>query len=177
MDIMNKLYELVFTALGQASMCWSKTPSGIFNDVKATQIGNELIKNISAEFGNTGIKISNGELLDKISILEIKLDKLTDVVQLHNVGKEKALLLEVAKPFWSRPDIYEFYMQLLDVNKMLWTIEDSIREKEKKREFDADFIEYARAVYMTNDKRSEIKAAINKHTKSDIVEEKSYAKY
>lgn len=123
------------------------------------------------------VEISNGELLDKLSILELKLMKLTDPNQLKNIEVERSILLEAAKPFWHNPDIYEFYMQLMTVNEKLWDIEDAIRAKEAKQEFDNEFIELARSVYFTNDDRSAIKRAINKDTGSQLVEEKMYAKY
>lgn len=123
------------------------------------------------------VETSNGELLDKLSILELKLTKLTDPNQLKNIEKERNLLLETAKPFWHKPDIYDFYMQLMKVNEKLWNIEDDIRAKESKKEFDQEFIELARSVYFTNDERSAIKRAINNHTGSRLVEEKLYAKY
>ena len=123
------------------------------------------------------VETSNGELLDKISILELKLKKLKDEEQLKNIKKERELLLEAAKPFWHKPDIYEFYMQLMSVNERLWNIEDDIRTKDRLKEFDQEFINLARSVYFTNDERSAIKRAINKHTGSNLVEEKSYAKY
>jgi len=123
------------------------------------------------------VETSNGELLDKISILELKLMKLTDPVQLKNIEEERGLLLLAAKSFWHKPDIYDFYMQLMKVNEKLWGIEDAIRVKESKKEFDTEFIELARSVYFTNDERSAIKRAINNHTGSCLVEEKLYAKY
>jgi hypothetical protein len=123
------------------------------------------------------IEISNGELLDKLSILEIKIEIVRDIEQIRNVGKERTLLLEVAKQLLQDTDVAELYKQLIVVNNKLWEIEDSIRNYESKHDFGPEFIELARAVYFTNDDRSAIKMAINKLTQSVIVEEKSYAKY
>lgn len=114
------------------------------------------------------IPISVGELLDKISILQIK-SQFTDNPY---VIKEKEYLIEIAK----ENDVYnqEFLNQLLDVNSKLWTIEDKLREFEKNHIFDEGFIQNARLVYITNDKRAEIKKEINKHTNSELFEVKVY---
>lgn len=124
------------------------------------------------------VPISPGELIDKITILEIKSQRMTDAAKLHNVRTELTLLSETwkASPF-SATDISAEWAGLRDVNAKLWDIEDRIRDKERDGQFDAEFIELARAVYVTNDERAAIKKQINTKLGSKLVEEKSYAEY
>ncbi len=124
------------------------------------------------------VPISPGELIDKITILEIKSQRMTDAAKLHNVRTELALLNATwsASPF-SATDISAEWTGLRDVNARLWDIEDDIRDKERDAAFDAKFIELARAVYVTNDERAAIKRRINTKLGSALVEEKSYADY
>ena len=124
------------------------------------------------------VPISPGELIDKITILEIKSQRMTDAAKLHNVRTELTLLSETwqASPF-SATDISAEWTALRDVNAKLWDIEDRIRDKERGGLFDAEFIELARAVYFTNDERAAIKKRINTKLGSALVEEKSYAAY
>jgi len=124
------------------------------------------------------VPISPGELIDKITILEIKSQRMTDAAKLHNVRTELTLLSETwkASPF-STTDISAEWAGLRDVNAKLWDIEDRIRDKERDGLFDAEFIELARAVYVTNDERAAIKKKINTKLGSALVEEKSYAEY
>ena len=124
------------------------------------------------------VPISPGELIDKITILEIKSQRMTDAAKLHNVRTELTLLSETwkASPF-SATDISAEWAGLRDVNAKLWDIEDRIRDKERDGLFDAEFIELARAVYVTNDERAAIKKKINTKLGSALVEEKSYATY
>ena len=124
------------------------------------------------------VPISPGELIDKITILEIKSQRMTDAAKLHNVRTELTLLSETwkASPF-SATDISAEWAGLRDVNAKLWDIEDRIRDKERDGLFDAEFIELARAVYVTNDERAAIKKQINTKLGSTLVEEKSYAAY
>ena len=124
------------------------------------------------------VPISPGELIDKITILEIKSQRMTDAAKLHNVRTELTLLSETwkASPF-SATDISAEWTGLRDVNAKLWDIEDRIRDKERDGLFDAEFIELARAVYFTNDERAAIKKKINTKLGSALVEEKSYAAY
>lgn len=124
------------------------------------------------------VPVSPGELLDKISILEIKSERMTDEEKLRNVRRELALLNST----WSarvRSDdtVLRIHSQLRNINEMLWEIEDDIRDKERLREFDARYIELARSVYFTNDKRAAAKKELNLHLGSEIVEEKSYQDY
>ena len=122
--------------------------------------------------------ISHGELLDKISILEIKSERMTDAAKLGNVRDELRLLNELweANPA-SRIDIAVERARLKRINEALWDIEDAIRLKERDKAFDARFVELARSVYRTNDERAAVKRAINVKLGSRLVEEKSYQDY
>ena len=121
------------------------------------------------------VPISVGELIDKITILEIKKDKLKNL-KLRNILKELSFLRAVLeKNSILIPD--EIYFQLKSINLKLWDIEDKIRIKEKNKEFDNEFIELARSVYLNNDRRSETKKELNIMFNSEIIEEKSYEKY
>ena len=118
-------------------------------------------------------QISIGELIDKITILKIKQVKMKGD-QLENVNKELKSLETIIKDYQIDVD-KDLFNNLKKINYSLWEIEDSIRLKEKKQEFDNDFIELARSVYIQNDKRSLIKKNINRRYNSNITEEKSYA--
>jgi hypothetical protein len=124
------------------------------------------------------VPISPGELIDKITILEIKSQRMTDATKLHNVRTELALLTDTwrASPF-AATDIRAEWDALRKVNGDLWDIEDRIRDKERDGAFDEVFIELARAVYVTNDDRAALKKKINTKLGSTLVEEKSYADY
>ena len=124
------------------------------------------------------IPISYGELIDKITILEIKASQILDASKLVNVRTELDLLNETwASHDASRVDIAEARERLKAVNEDLWDIEDRIRLKEKAQAFDVEFIELARAVYFRNDERAKIKREINVALGSLLVEEKSYKDY
>ena len=121
------------------------------------------------------VPISIGELIDKVTILEIKKEKLKNL-KLKNILKELSFLRAVLeKNSILIPD--EIYFQLKSINLKLWDIEDKIRIKEKNKEFDNEFIELARSVYLNNDRRSETKKELNIMFNSEIIEEKSYEKY
>jgi hypothetical protein len=124
------------------------------------------------------VPISPGELIDKITILEIKSERIQDAAKLHNVRTELALLTDTwkASPF-SATDISADWNALREVNAKLWDIEDDIRDKERAGDFGPGFIELARAVYFTNDVRAAIKRRINTALGSVLVEEKSYSDY
>jgi glutamyl/glutaminyl-tRNA synthetase len=128
---------------------------------------------------NINIPISYGELVDKLTILEIKQQKIENQDKLKNINNEYLELDEVAKYLKNIDKIeYEnFYKKLFEVNLGLWEIEDKIRILEKDKNFDNEFIELARKVYFTNDKRFEIKSEINKHFGSEFFEEKQYVEY
>ena len=121
------------------------------------------------------VPISIGELIDKITILEIKKDKLKNL-KLKNILNELSFLRAVLeKNKILIPD--EIFLQLKSINLTLWDIEDKIRIKEKNKEFDNEFIQLARSVYLNNDRRSETKRELNIMFNSEIIEEKSYEKY
>ncbi len=124
------------------------------------------------------IELSYGEMLDKITILQIKNERISDPDKLVNINKELNLL----NGLWradekSSVDIVKEIAKLKAINEQLWEIEDDIRDKERAREFDEKFIELARAVYITNDQRADIKRIINMKLGSDFIEEKSYSDY
>jgi hypothetical protein len=122
--------------------------------------------------------VSFGELLDKITILEIKSEQIRDAAKLANVRAELDMLNATwAQNLASRTDILAERAELKRINQSLWDIEDEIRLKEKAQDFDTRFIELARAVYFTNDKRAAVKRAINLKLGSQLVEEKSYQDY
>lgn len=122
------------------------------------------------------IPVSIGELVDKVTILEIKSFKITNSKQLAYITKEYELLMDKMHNLGiDQSD--KSYHDLLEVNQSLWDIEDKIRIKESKVEFDKEFIELARSVYFQNDKRATIKRLINEITNSDLVEIKQYIKY
>ncbi|WP_386071038.1 DUF6165 family protein [Tahibacter sp. UC22_41] len=122
--------------------------------------------------------ISHGELIDKITILEIKSEQIADPAKLANVRKELDLLLAVWRDDAAAAvDIAAERARLKAVNQVLWDIEDRIRLKEKAQAFDAEFVELARAVYFQNDDRAAIKREINLKLGSQLIEEKSYQNY
>ena len=124
------------------------------------------------------IPMSPGELLDKITILEIKSERITDPAKLENVRRELALLQETWKKSVTEDAmVRRIHHELKTINEKLWKIEDDIRDKERAQEFDDRFIELARSVYFTNDQRSKMKKSLNVHLGSSIVEEKSYKDY
>ena len=133
-----------------------------------------MIKNVN-NLSSILAPVSLGELIDKITILEIKQVFMTGI-KLKNVDKELKLLKNLIQDKNLEIDI-DLINNLKEVNKNLWKIEDKIRIKERNKEFDKDFIELARSVYKENDKRSSIKKEINLQYHSELVEEKSYDKY
>ena len=122
------------------------------------------------------ISASIGEVVDKATILAIKVEKFTDSQKLANAKKELEVLLQSLSEIQLTPDSSEFGA-LKKVNLKLWDIEDQIRIKEQKKEFDAKFIELARSVYFNNDDRANIKREINLKFQSDLIEEKQYVSY
>ena len=123
------------------------------------------------------VPISWGELLDKISILEIKAARLPTVEARANTGKELAMLREIAAPALAHPEVGPLAGQLKTLNEALWDIEDHIRNHERSQDFGPEFIELARAVYRTNDARGAIKRRINQALGSGLMEEKNYRPY
>ena len=127
---------------------------------------------------NPFVPISWGELFDKITILQIKSEKILLPDSLKNVDKElKKLRFIFDEAFAENLLALEFMEKLRQINFELWNIEDQIREKERKKVFDNEFIQLARSVYIKNDQRSVIKGKINKAFGSELVEQKSYSKY
>ena len=124
------------------------------------------------------VPVSPGELLDKITILRIKSQRMADATKLANVRRELDALEETWKSSpYAAIDIEPEVGALLAVNERLWVIEDDIRAKERAKTFDAEFIRLARAVYIENDERAAIKKRLNQKLGSTLVEEKSYAEY
>ena len=125
------------------------------------------------------IEVSNGEILDKITILVIKSKKITDPIKLKNINNE----LDELQPFLdvvgyeSNSTVNSLVKELESVNEKLWDVEDKLRDKERSKQFDDEFIKLARDVYFTNDERAKIKKHLNEVTNSKLVEEKSYQKY
>ena len=124
------------------------------------------------------IPISPGELLDKITILEIKSKRIESVEKKLHVNKELALLNAVwHESVASDTELVSMREELKSINESLWVIEDDIREEERNKRFGDRFIELARSVYVTNDQRANVKKRVNLHLNSEIVEEKSYQDY
>ena len=124
------------------------------------------------------IPVSWGELIDKITILEIKQINITSVSSLSNIKKELDYLNQILNKNHEIIELIKlFKQQLLDVNKCLWNVEDEIREKDLKQEFDQNFIELARKVYRLNDERANLKKSINQFLNSELLEEKSYKNF
>ena len=116
------------------------------------------------------IEVSNGEIIDKLTIIQIKLERIKDKLKLKNLENEYNQLIETASSILSTSD--PLYLSLYEVNCALWDIEDNIRDLDRKKDCGSDFISAARAVYIHNDKRSEIKREINIKTSSGLIEEK-----
>lgn len=129
------------------------------------------------------IDISIGEAIDRLTILKIKLLRIDNYEKLTNIRKEHQLLEKTINNEYPEIDIFPLrgdhplFGKLYEVNLQLWDVEDKLRDKEREKKFDADFIELARSVYYLNDKRAEIKKEINIQYKSELIEEKSYQKY
>ena len=123
------------------------------------------------------VPVSDGELIDKYTIVLIKTERIDDTNKKEKAKKESDLLKPYVYKLSSIYKLSELINELKKVNESLWDIEDDIRKKEKCKEFDDEFIQLARNVYITNDKRAEVKNKINIITKSEIVEVKSYEKY
>ena len=127
---------------------------------------------------NISVDISPGELIDKITILEIKLDRIEDTEKVNNVRTEWEILTESRDNALPQSDeLSDLTKQLGAINEQLWVIEDDIRDCERARDFGEKFIELARSVYIVNDKRAALKGEINALLGSMIREEKSYAAY
>jgi predicted nuclease with TOPRIM domain len=121
------------------------------------------------------IEVSNGEIIDKLTIIQIKLERIRDKSKLKNLQKEYDILREASSSILAQDD--PLYKALYEVNCELWDIEDQIRDLERRKNFGEEFISVARSVYIKNDMRSELKREINIRTSSGLMEEKSYEKY
>jgi len=121
------------------------------------------------------IEVSNGEIIDKLTILQIKIERIKDEKKLKNLKKEFDELNKTADSIMKPSN--PLYKDLYEINCELWDIEDHIRDLERRKDFGEDFIATARSVYFRNDKRAEIKRQINLNTSSGLIEEKSYEKY
>jgi hypothetical protein len=124
------------------------------------------------------VPLSIGDLIDKITILQVKLEKISDPNKIEHISHELDLLLKTLENHVPHsPQLEELSAALHEINRTLWDIEDGTRTKEAKQEFDQDFIELARSVYINNGYRHALKREINILTGSDIIEEKQYAPY
>lgn len=121
------------------------------------------------------IEVSNGEIIDKLTILQIKLERIKDEAKLKNLKKEFDEFSQVTSSIMNTSDT--LYKALYEVNCELWDIENHIRDLERKKDFGDDFVKTARSVYFRNDRRAELKREINIKTSSGLIEEKSYEKY
>jgi hypothetical protein len=127
---------------------------------------------------NPTVSISWGELIDRVTILEIKAERLSDKAARARVARELAALSEIASCAAALdPRVLALKIALREVNETLWSIEDEIRQKEARRQFDAEFIRLARAIYQNNDERGRLKREINALLQSDIGEAKQYTNY
>lgn len=131
-------------------------------------------------------EISIGELIDKLTILEIKSERISDIEKLKNINREKLILsaclsnvnisLEANRNKHTK-ELQELYQQLKKINEIIWDIEDQIRDCERRKDFGKEFIQLARGVYLNNDERAAIKRKINQLLNSEVIEEKSYTEY
>ena len=121
------------------------------------------------------IEVPNGDIVDKVSILLIKQGRLCDADKKRNVERELEIIMPCMISFISADD--PMFQRLMSINTRLWDIEDAIRDKERRKEFDEEFIQIARSVYIVNDERAITKKEINIETNSPLLEEKSYASY
>jgi len=123
------------------------------------------------------IPISVGELIDKLSILKVKQTKISNPEKLIYVNKEFELLYNFSSVYFNNEEILKLYHELVETNSKLWDIEDKLRVLETEKNFESEFIELARNVYYTNDKRFVLKNEINERTSSEIREVKEYVEY
>jgi hypothetical protein len=121
------------------------------------------------------LEVSNGEIADKLTIIEIKLSKITDPSKLANIRNEYEVVNQAMSSIMGKD--HPLYRRLYEINSKLWVIEDHIRDLERAKDFGDDFIQTARSVYFINDDRSDVKRRINEITGSKLYEEKSYEEY
>ena len=123
------------------------------------------------------VEVSIGEILDKLTILSIKKNKISDTQKLVHIEKEYEILKERSKQYLDSSEVRETFEELIEVNSKLWVIEDDLREMESEKRFDEEFVEKARLVYKTNDHRFALKNKINLLTDSGVQEQKGYKSY
>jgi hypothetical protein len=123
------------------------------------------------------VEVSIGEILDKLTILSIKKNKISDTQKLVHIEKEYEILKERSKQYLDSSEVRETFEELIEVNSKLWVIEDDLREMESESRFDEEFVEKARLVYKTNDHRFALKNKINILTDSGVQEQKGYKSY
>ena len=123
------------------------------------------------------IPVSIGELIDKLSILQVKKTKISDKVKLEFVNKEFEILYNLSSVYLNNIEIESLYHRLVEINSSLWDVEDNLRIIETEKRFEGEFIDLARKVYFTNDERFRLKNEINLITSSEIREVKDYVKY
>jgi hypothetical protein len=123
------------------------------------------------------VPVSVGELIDKLSILQVKKTKISDEIKLKFVNKEFEILHDLSSIHLNNLEIESLYHQLIEINSSLWDVEDKLRVIEKEKKFEGEFISLARKVYFTNDERFRLKNEINSITSSEIREVKDYVKY
>jgi hypothetical protein len=123
------------------------------------------------------VPVSVGEIIDKLSILQVKKTKISDEKKLEFVNKEFEILYNLSSVYLDNLEIESLYHQLVEINSSLWDVEDKLRVLEKEKKFEGEFISLARKVYFTNDERFRLKNEINSITSSEIREVKDYVKY
>ena len=123
------------------------------------------------------VPVSIGEMIDKLSILQVKKTKISDEVKLEFVNKEFQILYDLSSVYLKNIEIESLYHQLIEINSSLWDVEDRLRIIETEKKFEGEFISLARKVYFTNDERFRLKNEINLITSSEIREVKDYVKY
>ena len=123
------------------------------------------------------VPVSVGEIIDKLSILQVKKTKISDEIKLEFVNKEFEILHNLSSIHLNNLEIESLYHQLVEINSSLWDVEDKLRVLEKEKKFEGEFISLARKVYFTNDERFRLKNEINSITSSEIREVKDYVKY
>ena len=175
-DVLKKHYPTITVYQQQDPLSWEPIINHLIQNVE-----NLLFGNHTTPSANLIAEVSVGELVDKMSILEIKSERIQDPKKLQNILNEQQALKKVFETYISKEKrtkkLHKLMRKIKSVNEKLWNIEDDIRNKEAKKEFDTQFIQLARSVYFTNDERGEIKRKINNLIGSRLVEEKTYTRY
>ena len=169
------IYAIVSTHRSPGFECTSQTDLNYFKSNNHDGSTKERNKN---EPVSVMAEVQIGELIDKITILQIKMERIKDPAKLINIKAElDTLLATYHREVPVSPRLQQLWEELRKINTMLWVIEDDIRDKERAREFDDQFVKLARSVYYTNDERCRIKREINFLAGSRLIEEKSYVDY